>query len=155
MCRAGQALVLATAVLVFLGAGDNTARFNDLGHHMMCVCGCNQILLECNHVGCSYSDRMRGELMAALDRGDTDDLLMQSFVQKYGTVVIAAPTTKGFNRVAWVMPYFALVFGISVVVYLVRLWKNRPAPALADGIRPVTGAELERFREQAQKETDL
>jgi cytochrome c-type biogenesis protein CcmH/NrfF len=98
---------------------------------------------------------MRGELMAALDRGDTDDLLLQSFVQKYGTVVIAAPTTKGFNRVAWIMPYFALVLGISVMVYIVRLWKNRPAPAIADGIRPVSGAELERFRQQAQKETGL
>jgi hypothetical protein len=37
----------------------------------------------------------------------------------------------------------------------VRSWKNRPAPALADGITPVHGPELDQFREQAEKETDL
>jgi len=138
-----------------MGAGDEGSRFNELGHRMMCVCGCSQILLECNHVGCSYSDRMRGELMAALDRGDNDDLLLQGFVQKYGTTVIAAPTAKGFNRVAWVMPFAALALGLAAVVVIVRAWKNRPAPALADGIQPLQGPELERFRERAQKETEL
>ena len=77
----------------------------------MCVCGCSQILLECNHVGCTYSDRMRGELMAGLDRGENDDLTLQDFVQKYGPTVLAAPTATGFNRVAWIMPFLALALG--------------------------------------------
>jgi cytochrome c-type biogenesis protein CcmH len=153
--RSGQAALLTFAALLFVGAGDSGARFNELGHRMMCVCGCNQILLECNHVGCSYSDRMRSELLASLDRGDSDDLTLQSFVQKYGTTVIAAPTTKGFNRVAWIMPFVALALGMMTVVLVVRAWRGRPTPALADGIKPVRGIELERFREQAQKETDL
>lgn len=150
-----QAVALSLGLLVLLGAGDSGARFNELGHRMMCVCGCGQILLECNHVGCRYSDRMREELMAALDRGDSDDLTLQAFVQKYGTTVIAAPTTKGFNRVAWVMPFVALALGLGTVVLVVRAWKNRPVPALADGIKPARGSELEQFRAQAQKETEL
>jgi len=149
-----HAALLVVAIFAFLGA-DNESRFNDLGHHMMCVCGCSQILLECNHVGCTYSDRMRGELMASLDKGDSDDLVLQGFVQKYGTAVIAAPTTTGFNRVAWIMPFVALAFGFVFMVCVVRAWKNRPAPALADGIKPLRGPDLEHFREQAQKETDL
>jgi cytochrome c-type biogenesis protein CcmH len=138
-----------------MGVGDEDARFNDLGHHLMCVCGCSQILLECNHVGCQYSDRMRGELMEALNRGDNDDLALQSFIQKYGTTVVAAPSTTGFGRVAWIMPFVALFAGLASVVLIVRAWKNRPAPALADGIQPLHGAELERYRDQADKETDL
>jgi len=152
--KLAHAAFLVLAIFAFLGA-DNETRFNDLGHHMMCVCGCSQILLECNHVGCTYSDRMRGELMASLDKGDSDDLVLQGFVQKYGTAVIAAPTTTGFNRVAWIMPFVALAFGFVFMVWVVRAWKNRPTPALADGINPVRGADLEHFREQAQKETDL
>src|SRR5437660_10831604 len=127
-----QSAALALVVFALLGAGDEGARFNSLGHKMMCVCGCSQILLECNHVGCKYSDRMRGELMEALDRGDSDDLTLQAFVQKYGTTVIAAPSNKGFNRVAWVMPFLALGLGLTTVVFIVRAWKNRPTPALAD-----------------------
>jgi cytochrome c-type biogenesis protein CcmH len=150
-----QALLITVAVFGLLGAGDQDARFKDLGHRMMCTCGCGQILLECNHVGCQSSDKMRGQLIAALDRGDNDDLILQGFVQNYGPTVIAAPTTTGFNRVAWVMPYLALLFGIAVVVLVVRAWKNRPAPALADGIQPPAPADLDRFRAQARRETDL
>ena len=147
--------LLALAVTALAGAGDPTSRFNELGHQMMCICGCNQILLECNHVGCPDSDGMRNELMTAVSRGDSDSLVEQAFVQKYGPTVLAAPTTSGFDRTAWIMPFVVLILGFGMVVYIVRVWKNRPTPALADGLHPIHGAELEQFRDQARKETDL
>jgi cytochrome c-type biogenesis protein CcmH/NrfF len=98
---------------------------------------------------------MRNELMAAVSRGDSDSLVEQSFVQKYGPTVLAAPTGTGFDRTAWIMPFVALFAGFGIVILVIRAWKNRPAPALADGIRPVRGAELEQFRDQARQETDL
>jgi cytochrome c-type biogenesis protein CcmH len=153
--RMAQCALVMFALFTFLGVGDEDARFRDLGHHLMCACGCGQVLLECNHVGCQYSDRMRNELAAAVDRGDNDDLTLQSFVQKYGPTVVAAPSTSGFGRVAWIMPFAALLAGMAGLVWLVRFWRARPAPALADGIQPLRGPELERFREQADKETDL
>ena len=153
--RALHALILTTTVLLFMGAGDDSARFQDLGHRMMCACGCSQILLECNHVGCTYSDKMRDQLQAALDKGNNDDLILQGFVQDYGPTVIAAPTATGFNRVAWIMPFAGLAFGITLVVYVVRSWKNRPAPAFADGITIPRGSELDEFLRKARKETDL
>jgi cytochrome c-type biogenesis protein CcmH/NrfF len=148
--------VLCVAVFALMGAGsDPAARFHDLGHQMMCICGCGQILLECNHVGCPDSDGMRNELMAAVTRGDSDSLVEQAFVQKYGPTVLAAPTTAGFDRTAYIVPFVALFFGAGLVMLIVRAWKNRPAPALADGIRPTRNAELEKFREQANRETEL
>jgi cytochrome c-type biogenesis protein CcmH len=146
---------LLLALPGLFGAGDEPTRVHDLGHRLMCVCGCNQVLLECNHVGCTYSDRMRTELVAAVDKGDNDDLTLQWFVQKYGTTVLAAPTTKGFNRVAWVMPYLALLLGLATVVLIVRRWKSRPLLLPAGAIRPVGGAELDHFREQARKDTEI
>jgi len=53
------------------------------------------------------------------------------------------------------MPFLALGLGLTTVVFIVRAWKNRPTPALADGIKPLRGSELEQFRAQAQKETEL
>jgi cytochrome c-type biogenesis protein CcmH len=152
--RGAQLIVLTLAVIASLGAGDQSSRVNDLGHRMMCVCGCNQILLECNHVGCTYSDRMRAELVAAVDRGDNDDLTLQSFVQKYGTTVLAAPTKAGFNRVAWIMPYLVLVLGLVMVAMIVRLWKSRPLVLPAGAVAPVQGEELEHFRLEARKDTE-
>jgi len=151
--RAAQIALLCVAIFAFLGAGDENARFNDLGHRMMCVCGCNQILLECNHVGCNYSDHMREELIAAINHGDNDDLVLQAFIQKYGTTVLAAPTSRGFNRVAWTMPYAVLVLGLGVVTMIVRAW-GRKAVALREAAGP-TDPAMEPFRDQAQLETEL
>ena len=153
--RTLHCVILAAAIFVFSGASDPSTRFGQLGHQLMCICGCGQILLECNHVGCPDSDGMRNELMAAVSRGDSDSLVQQAFVQKYGPTVLAAPTTSGFDRTAWIMPFAALIAGIVVLILIVRAWKNRPAPALADGITPARGPELDQFREQARKETDL
>ena len=153
--RALHCALLGLAVTALAGAGDPASRFNDLGHQLMCICSCNQILLECNHVGCPDSDGMRNELMAAVSRGDSDSLVEQAFVQKYGPIVLAAPTGTGFDRTAWIMPFAALVLGFGLVIFVVRAWKNRPAPAIADGLRPIRGAELEQFRERARRETDL
>jgi cytochrome c-type biogenesis protein CcmH/NrfF len=152
--RALQIAALGLAIPMLMGAGDQAARFNDLGHRMMCVCSCNQILLECNHVGCTYSDRMRAELVAAVDRGDNDDLTLQSFVQKYGPPVLAAPTKTGFDRVAWIAPYLALVLGLGLVTFIIRGWRSRPLVVPADAPAPVHGLELDRFRAQARKETE-
>ncbi len=156
VCRALHALILLAAASLFLAAGpaNTDARFKDLGHRMMCTCGCGQVLLECNHVGCQSSDKMRNQLQAAIDKGDNDDLILQGFVQEYGPTVIAAPTATGFNRVAWIMPFVALAAGIIFVTWVVRTWKNRPAPVLADGIALPKGGEFDHFREQARKETE-
>jgi cytochrome c-type biogenesis protein CcmH/NrfF len=152
-----QATALAVAVIGLMGAGDDSARFKDLGHRMMCTCGCGQVLLECNHVGCQSSDKMRNQLLAALDKGgsNSDDLILQGFVQEYGPTVIAAPTATGFNRVAWIMPFLVLALGIAFAVYIVRSWKNRPEPALADGIVIPQGNELDEFQQKARRETEL
>ena len=153
--RCAQIAAITLLSFVFLGAGDDMeARFNNLGHHkLICPCGCNQILLECNHVGCTYSDTMRGELINGLRRGDSDDLVLQAFVQKYGTTVLAAPTTTGFNRIAWVMPFAVLLAGFGFAALIITSWKNRPLLEPQASQQP-TGP-LGEFREQARRETEL
>jgi cytochrome c-type biogenesis protein CcmH/NrfF len=154
--RAVHCGLLGLAVTLLAGAGDPTARFKDIGSRLMCTCGsCGDTAVSCNHIGCSVSDGMRNELMAAVTRGDSDSLVEQAFVQKYGPTVLAAPTGRGFDRTAWIMPFAVLFLGFGLVVYVIRIWKNRPAPAIADGVAPIHGTELEQFRSQARKETDL
>jgi cytochrome c-type biogenesis protein CcmH len=147
-------MVLVTGLLLFLGAGDN-GRVDRIGHQVICMCGCNQVLLECNHLGCPYLSRMKQELTAAVDRGDSDSAITQFFVQTYGTLVLAAPPNRGFNRVAWLMPYLALLAGITLVVFIVWMWRKRPILTHTSVPAPVRGEELARFREQARKETGL
>jgi cytochrome c-type biogenesis protein CcmH/NrfF len=151
--RIAQIALVAVMAMTFMGA-DVDARFNKLGHQMMCMCGCNQVLLECNHVGCAYSERMRGELSTALERGDNDSLILQSFVQKYGNTVLSAPTNSGFNIVAWIMPFAVFGLASGLTVWLVRLWKARPVAQTV--ARPNLGAEeLGALRKKAREETEF
>ncbi len=153
LLRPIQLLGIAVLAIAFMGA-DVDARFNKLGHQLMCMCGCNQVLLECNHVGCAYSERMRNELTASLEHGDNDSLALQSFVQKYGNTVLSAPTSSGFNIVAWIMPFAVFGLASALTLWLVRLWKSRPvAQPVA---HPNLGSdELDALRKKARQETEF
>ncbi len=151
--RIAQVAAIAVLALAFLGA-DTDARFNSMGHQLMCMCSCNQVLLECNHVGCTFSSRMRDELSAGIARGDNNSLILQSFVQKYGNVVLAAPTTTGFNRIAWIMPFAVFGLAVFMTVWLVRLWKSRTvAQPVAHPKMAVE--QLDELRKKARQETEF
>jgi cytochrome c-type biogenesis protein CcmH len=118
-------LSAACLLLVFMvGAGDTTARYNYLGNQkLICTCGCNQILLKCNHIGCTVSTQEEAELHNALDRGDSDNLILQNFVQKYGPTVLAAPPESGFNLVAWIAPGLVFFLAMLIAVFVIRKWR--------------------------------
>jgi len=142
------------ASLLFLGAGDS-ARVDRLGRELICMCGCNQTLAGCNHLNCPYRGPMTQQLTAAVDRGDSDKTITQFFVQTYGTLVLAAPTSRGFDSVAWIMPFVGLFAGTALVALIVWSWRKRPARINASVPSPVQGDELARFREQARREAGL
>jgi cytochrome c-type biogenesis protein CcmH len=121
----------------------------------MCTCGCSQVLLECNHVGCQTSEKMRAELTAALNRGESDDRILSGFVAEYGPVVLAAPTKTGFDRLAWLTPYVVLGLGLLATAAVVRLWKSRPTAAPRAVASPATPEVLETLRQRVHEETEI
>jgi len=146
---------LLLGVVILIGAGDNSARVEKLGHKMICMCGCNQVLLECNHYGCPYLTPEHQELVAAVNRGDSDGSILQAFIDKYGTTVLAAPTGRGFDLVAWIMPYLVLIVGVGGIALIVRAWHKRFAGKTVPATSGMSAADISRLREQARKETDL
>ena len=152
LSRWSTALILASALLLMAAADDpGGKRFDRLGHALMCQCGCGQVMLECNHVGCASSEQMRKEVRAAMDRGDDDKTILAGFVTKYGPTVLSAPTNTGFNLVAWIMPVVIFIAGILGVALVVRAWKRR-APALA-GNAPDAPEEMDEYRRRVHEET--
>jgi cytochrome c-type biogenesis protein CcmH/NrfF len=148
-------LVLAVLTsLTMLGAGDSGQRFEKIGHELMCTCGCNQILLECNHVGCQVSGGMRDEISAGLSRGGNNDQILKTFVEKYGPVVLAAPTKVGFDRAAWIAPFAVFFVGIGLVMMVVRSWRLRtPSVLMEDAGSP--NDHFETLRKRARQDTEL
>lgn len=153
-----QRLVAAAlaGVLTLLGGllyAQSTERAKQLGAGMMCMCGCAQILTACNHVGCTVSATMLQQLDQRVAANNSDDLILQSFVQEYGTKVLASPPAQGFNLLAWIIPGLAFGVGLAVVVMVIRQWRRRFELAPAGG-PPISSEALERAREQADRETE-
>ncbi len=118
-----QVLLVAALGFGSLGAADTAVRYNDLGHQMMCVCSCAQVLIECNHVGCPDSEGMLQMLKASLASGGSDRSILEAFQAKYGPTVLAAPMLTSFNKVAWVVPPAVLAFGLIGAIVLIRRWR--------------------------------
>lgn len=150
--RAAQALALAVAITFSLGATDAGSRFNDLGHRLMCTCGCAQLLGECNHVGCPESGRMRDELSAAIASGLSDKQVLDGFASKYGATVLAAPTTHGFDLVAWIAPFAVFAAALLGTILLIRRWSGVSLGSTAAATSPHDPAEQERL-DRIRRET--
>src|ERR1700748_248183 len=117
-----QGALVCLLAMVMLGA-DPSARFNKVGHEMVCACGCGQILLECNHVGCPDSDRIISELRGAIAGGGSDTSIMNWFAAKYGATVLASPIRGGFDNVAWIAPMAVFFLATIGTGGLIWVWK--------------------------------
>jgi cytochrome c-type biogenesis protein CcmH/NrfF len=147
-----QAAIVCLLAVVMLGA-DPSSRFNKVGHEMICTCGCGQVLLECNHVGCPVSPVMIGELHAQMDGGGSDTSILNWFAAKYGATVLAAPIRGGFDNVAWITPAAVFLLAIVGTGFLIRMWKLRGGRHLPVSVAgpDVAGDAL---RERIRRETE-
>jgi cytochrome c-type biogenesis protein CcmH/NrfF len=152
-------LLFFLVLLVLLPAtAQQTERAKSVGHRMFCMCGCKQILVECNHVGCTMSTKMLHQLDAEVASGKSDDLILQAFVQQYGAEVIAEPPAKGFNLLAWVMPFAVVGAGLFLIRAVLARWSqpSRAVPATSGaaspGSAPLDPEVIARIRRETEED---
>jgi cytochrome c-type biogenesis protein CcmH len=170
--RWSAVLALLVGTLVFVPAilpQDNSepapelnpaqlARSNALSLKLRCMCGgCNDTVGTCNHTGGSFSGpcdtakAMRKEINQRIARGESDDLILQDFVQEYGSEVLVTPPAKGFNWLMWIAPIVLPILAFVLVWELVRRWR-RHSILLPEG--PAISPELlARARQEAGEES--
>jgi hypothetical protein len=160
-------LCLAGGLPLWSAFGDaqQPDHTHQLGMKVKCMCGgCNDSAGGCYHVGGAFSgpcDTALGMLKkidARIAQGNSDDLIVQSFVQEYGQAVLTEPPHTGFGRVAWWIPALALIGGFALVLGIISRWRKRLAPepalAAASGALPISRELLERARAQAARDTE-
>ena len=155
----------ALPILSAFGDAQQLDHTHQLGMKVKCMCGgCNDSAGGCYHVGGAFSgpcDTALGMLKKIDERiaqGNSDDLIVQSFVQEYGQAVLTEPPHSGFGRVAWWIPALALIGGFALVLTVISRWRKHitPEPALAAaGSAPAISPELlKRARERAARDTE-
>lgn len=153
MKRILRLLLLPCMALLLMGADNQEARYQNIGGKIMCSCGCAQMLLKCNHVGCPNSDQMIRELRANVQQNRSDEQILNWFRSNWGVTAVVEPSTHGFELLAWVLPAAGLGLGLLAVVVVIRKWRPRPVPVDMADIN--LGPELESMRARARKETEL
>src|SRR6266850_8524230 len=151
LAASGVLLAIALMLIVPLDAQDLSDRAKQIGGKFMCMCGCSQVLTQCNHVGCTTSTSMLKELNQSLASGSSETAITQMCVQEFGTKVYAEPPKSGFSLVAWALPSIFLFIGTGVVIFVISRWRKRPVQqaASASGVPGISAEMLERARAQA------
>ncbi|HEY2360646.1 MAG TPA: cytochrome c-type biogenesis protein CcmH [Candidatus Angelobacter sp.] len=148
-----KALLLPCALVLLMGADNQEARYQKLGSKIMCTCGCAEMLLQCDHVGCPNSDRMTHQLRANVQTMSSDEEVLDWFRNTWGVTSVVEPRTHGFELLAWILPAAGLGLGLILVLLVIRNWKMRPAPVAAADLN--LAPDLEALRDRARRETEL
>jgi len=115
------------------GADTQTSYYarNDfekrMQHEIVCTCGCGHVSIgECRKDPCQTSHTMRRELAALIDQGKSRDEVLTAFIQTYGSQeMLGAPIDKGFNRLAWLLPWSLGIGSAAVVGLFAVRWSHR------------------------------
>jgi cytochrome c-type biogenesis protein CcmH/NrfF len=156
----GLSLAAIPLVAVNLHAYSDHAK--QIGMHLKCMCrGCDMSAGGCSHPGgafsgpCETAKGMLNDVDVHIAKGETDEQIIQDFVNQYGAIVYVEPPKHGFGLVAWVMPFFFAILGIGLVVFVINKWlKPRPPATSSPATSTLSPEALDRLRAQASRETE-
>ena len=133
----------------------------DVEKQLMCQCGCTMVVDVCD---CETANQMRDKIAELIGQGQDKNQIVAYFVGEYGEKILSAPTKKGFNLVAWVVPFAAVIIGGTALYFILRAWARKGrgeggevAVALpvsveeSDEYRDRLLSELKRFKEEGSK----
>ncbi|GBD26094.1 Cytochrome c-type biogenesis protein CcmH [bacterium HR30] len=158
--KGGTGLVLVLALLSVVvpsaqAQNSPAASFQEIEESLTCQCGCGLTVHSCNHVDCGSALPLRKEIREQMALGKSKEEILRYFEAKYGEKILSSPTTRGFNLLAWIAPFFAVAVGGVFLVWTLRRWMrvgNRTAADLSpDQSRSPDLAEDERLRQELER----
>ncbi len=125
----------------------------ELGQEIVCMCGgCGrQRVGDCT---CSLASRMRAEIAKLVAEGKSREEVYQYYIAKYGSQEpLAAPIDKGFNRLAWIVPYVIGGMGVLGATFLAVRWSHakRDDAAPVQDVQPTDPQLEERLSDELRQ----
>jgi cytochrome c-type biogenesis protein CcmH len=143
----GAILWLAASVAVWANPPAPKTTAKEIEGSVICECGCNMTVSGCNHEGCSSKAEMEAMAEKEVASGKDNAAILQDFVLKYGTKILATPPPNGFNLTVWILPICGGIIGLSLIVVLLRRWRRVQQSAAEVGepvpVDPEVMAEIE------------
>jgi cytochrome c-type biogenesis protein CcmH len=147
---AALALASLTGAALFAQERFNTPEYNAVVDALICQCGCHLQVSTCAMDHCHSAEPIREEVTALLQKGESVENVIETFKERYGLTILAAPPAKGFHLTAWVTPFIALLVGLLVTWRVLRSWR-RATVDTEPVTEPVTGAERARIEKELRE----
>ncbi|MCS6925045.1 MAG: cytochrome c-type biogenesis protein CcmH [Candidatus Binatia bacterium] len=144
-------LLLAVLLCVSVAAAAPVLTTQEMEEALTCQCGCGLTVHSCNHLQCGFAIPAKQEIARAVSEGKTREEILASFVARYGEKVLSAPTVSGFNLVAWITPFLAIVGGAVFISIVGLRWARRQPQAAAP---PPVSSETARYRHRLQQDLE-
>lgn len=123
-------IILLFALIALFPARAYAATVSGISKQFICQCGCGMVLLNCTHAECGSRSTMTALITQKLDQGQSEAQITQFFVTQYGEQVLASPPKKGFNLMAWILPFAAILAGGLVIYVTLKKWVRRGQESL-------------------------
>jgi cytochrome c-type biogenesis protein CcmH len=129
---AGLTAILAAGVPMLI-AQTPKASVDEVAEGLTCQCGCGLTVANCNHPNCSFSVPAKDKIETLINHGVGRAAIIAQFRTEYGEKILSAPTTQGFNLLAWITPFVVLLGGGGLIVLVLGRWRARghASPAMA------------------------
>ena len=115
----GRALGLAACLLATAPSFGATTQ-QEVEEALTCQCGCGLTVHACNHLQCPSGEPIKKEITERLARGEDQEAILAAFRARYGEKVLSSPTFRGFNWLAWITPFAAVLAGALGLVLAIR-----------------------------------
>lgn len=95
--------------------------------------------------------QMREVIHEKLKNGESPDQIRNYFVSRYGEWILLAPTRQGFNWVAWLLPFVAILGGGGIIVLTIRRSIRRGHKSNAEPSGPTDPRYTSRLDEELKE----
>ncbi len=152
IASSAPAAALAGASTAAQAAAKVRTTVQDVSEGLTCQCGCGLTVANCNHPNCGFSVPLRKEIDAMIKSGMSREQIIAAFRKKYGEKILSAPTTEGFNLLAWIAPFAAVGAGVLLILITMRRWRTAAPQPVAGEPELQAADDDSRLREMLERE---
>ena len=128
--------IFLSTVINVSTAAENEAfsdRFRKLSDELRCPT-CQGLSVKDSEAG--FSNSIKDKIRELMKSGNSDNEILEYFVERYGEWILRSPTKRGFNLVLWILPGAGILIGLFIVLFRSKNWVRQPQYEKLESLTP-------------------
>lgn len=149
-----RTLLIGTIFIFFVVPWALSATVEEVAQGLTCICGCNMLVSACEAtMECGPAADIKNQIVAKLESGQSKEEIIAFFVDRYGESILSSPTKRGFNLVAWILPFLGIILaGLGIFLFLNRTLAHRQDDSIDPDSSPIDHKISDKHLKQFENE---